>query len=260
MHILSQDDKSAVQFASVYLINTKVGYYTNESGEITLNLPENDSLIVASTGYESITLPTKKLIKQPVVYLKTKIIKLDNVTVKSNRQKKGNIEKIGNYWERQKYFVYPVIGTQWAIHLKNNSPQEGTLETLNFKFYKGKQTKFSKVLVKLYSFNEECGCPGQEILQEPFIEDVNPKQNFLSINILKRMINFPKNGLFVSIEILGFVSGSVYEPIRFGYKVEPMLAVSKEGGYDNWVKNPFTKSWNKFFVKNKLMFGATVIY
>ena len=149
LHILSQEDKSPVQFASVYLINAKYSSYTSEAGKITLGLSDNDSLIVSCTGYESATLLTRNLLKHPTIYLRTKAIKLDNVTVKTNRRNKGKIEKSGNYWENQKHFVYPVIGTQWAVQLTNANGQEDTLETLNFKFSKGKQTKLSKVLIRL---------------------------------------------------------------------------------------------------------------
>lgn len=257
----SIDNKEPIQFASVFLKNAKIGYYTNEIGEAFLDLTTNDSLVISCTGFENKTIATSNLKKQNTIYLKPKILQLDEVTIKRKRTNKYKISKVGNYWEKQKHFIKPVIGTQWAILLKNTEQKEGILEKLNFKFLKREQTKISKVMIKLYSFNQNCRCPSNEILQEALIKDILPNQSYLTIDILEKNIKFPINGIFVSIEILGFVNDGKYEPIKFGYKVEPVLALSNESiEHENWIKSPFVKGWQKFFVKNKLMFGATILY
>lgn len=260
LQLLSKIDNVPIQYASVILLKSKLGMYSDEFGKVEITLPLNDSLSISCIGYETLTVSTKKIKNYTEIFLQPKFFELEETVVKEKKEK-FKVYKVGSYWEKQKRYLKPVIGTQWAIRLKNIYQKDGTIDSIFLKFLRGSQTKDSRIMIRLYTVDFGCNCPGREILQQAIVKDIKPHQLAVTINILDKNIKFSNEGLFISLEILGFVDNGVYEPITFGYNVEPVLALSKESSeYDNWIKTPFKKQWEQFFVKNKLMFGATVFY
>lgn len=260
LQLLSKTDNAPIQYASVILLKSKFGMYSDEFGKVEIALPLDDSLAISCIGYETLTLSTKKIKNHSEVFLQPKFYELGETVVKGKKEK-YKVYKVGSYWNKQKRYLKPVIGTQWAILLKNIYQREGNIDSIFLKFLKGSQTKDSRIMIRLYTVDSGCDCPGIEILQQAIVRDIKPHQSDVTINVLDKNIKFSNEGIFISLEILGFVNNGVYEPIKFGHNVEPVLALSKESSeYDNWVKTPFKKQWERFFVKNKLMFGATIFY
>ena len=85
--IVKSTDKSPVDFATVYLKNTKFGCTTNEKGEYRLNAPAGEyTLVVSAIGFE--TYERKINVghhnSRHIITLKPSVTELDEVVVVSN--------------------------------------------------------------------------------------------------------------------------------------------------------------------------------
>ncbi len=60
LQLLSKTDNVPIQYASVILLKSKLGMYSDEFGRLEMDLPIDDSLSISCIGYETLTVNTKK--------------------------------------------------------------------------------------------------------------------------------------------------------------------------------------------------------
>ena len=103
--LIDEETQKTIPFATIQLINAKTATVSNEEGEFSIHINENDidSLLISCMGYESKTIATTNL-KDSTILLKPKIFELNSVLV-SNKIYTADeiIENVIDNFEKNHY-------------------------------------------------------------------------------------------------------------------------------------------------------------
>jgi hypothetical protein len=120
---------------SLQIKNSLKGTYTNEKGYYSLSLSESDSIVFGLVGYQSKTIPVKRILNAPVVYLKELHTLLKEITFSSGFTLMG-IPKI----PAEKTWINPTYTTRYT-----NTPGIPNMQTFGPSYiYKGIFSQFNK--------------------------------------------------------------------------------------------------------------------
>jgi hypothetical protein len=184
-----------IPYATIFIENENTGTTTEIDGSFILDVKEDKKLIISALGYHV----KKTAINNETIFLKPKIIELNEVVIeksKNNKQLeigKTNTTKVGfisgeESWINSKYFQYDTIYKNTKFISKIN-------------FYTKSKVKNAKFKLRLYNINQD-GFPGSDILSEDVIVTVKKGNHKTVIDISSHHIVFPKTGFFVGYEIL----------------------------------------------------------
>jgi hypothetical protein len=93
--VLAQNNKTAIAYANIGILNSNVGSISNEDGSFSISVPTyyfNDTLLFAALGHTTRRIPVSLINTDQslTVLLAEKVIQLESVTVTAKREKKKN--------------------------------------------------------------------------------------------------------------------------------------------------------------------------
>lgn len=200
--ILNYESKNPVQYANIKFLNSQNGTFSDENGLFVLNNKINDSAYISVLGYKNKIFWSESI--PDTLYLKQKIISLEEVRLSSKQKDYGYFKK------KSKFIRSQLKRTIVAMYISNKN-NEKYISTLYYRIKKY-GNKPSIVRPHLYSINKENGNPDKELLDKNMIISVKDKNNILSIDVSKNNILFPEEGVFVALEWVGNTTD-----IGFGY-------------------------------------------
>ena len=265
--------KEAIAFATISFGNGK-GTFADDQGSFRFTeilYKDVDSLFFSSIGYADLGIAVSDL--KPEVFLSQQADELDTVILTAeltgkfkNRKKK----EIGhdNYFD----CWLPTVESEIAVRFDRYDGEPTQITQLKLpvvleesqKSRKGKLRKFSTMFrVSFYDVNED-GSPERRSLypSKTFIIDQTSEETF-ELDIEELKINIPQNGIFASIQVLGYtdpqgklIKAKKYREIKTRSGVEkvsttyrPLLPFTKEiEGKNTWVRRIFfnNKTWQLF--------------
>ena len=239
-----------IAYANIVLKNGK-GTYSSELGIFELEIKnfDTDTLKVSHLGHESKILPLIKLKNSTEfeVLLKPKTEKLDQVLISSNKIKYTDKLLLGDKREGN-IGVTSLIGYESAIFIDNPKNTRGKLKRIYIDLKKRKNAEYIATLnIKFYELDSINNKPGNLLYNENLYIKPKNKKYRLWIDVKDFEINFPKNGIFIGVEMVN-TYGKVKKYTKFG----PMFryTINKDKNAKTW-SNYHNSGWKGSSIEHK---------
>lgn len=217
--ILDNSTKAPISYASVSFGNGN-GIVANDDGVFFFTnklYPDIDSLFISALGYKDLALSVTNL--KPKLFLQQQADELDEVVLgfKPNKKRKYKTESLKPYLDDDYYKCWlPTIESEIAVYFPNEDQQEKRLAKVKFpialeskdwkkrKKSNSDKKKFS-TLFKVNIYNRKNGVPGQNLNTETIVFRATEKDgDYHELDITDYDIIMPKDGVFISIQVLGY--------------------------------------------------------
>lgn len=185
-----------IPYVNIWVENENIGTTSEENGTFFINTTANGKKLIFSTvGYE------KKIINASAaseVNLKQAAYLLNEVVISKSIGTKET--EIGNLKGKSSY-SYGCGVKPWIV--ANYYPSTDQTEKHPFlkliQFRTKSDINKAKLILHCYQVNKD-GTPGNDLLSENCIVEVNKGTTINTINIEKYGLKFPENGIFIAIE------------------------------------------------------------
>ncbi|MGF1556681.1 hypothetical protein [Paucihalobacter sp.] len=217
IQILDKENKLPVSFATVAFGNGQ-GLFADDEGIFIFNnniYPDIDSLFISALGYTKISIATVNLNNE--IFLTSETATLDEVVLSVKLNKKFKKEKLKPYLDDDYYNCWlPTIESEIAVLFQFDDSKTRKITSVQFpitpeskdwnkrKVSNAEKYEFSTLFkVKFYRNNN--GIPGKEITNQNIVFVANEKDgNFYELDLSNYSIFIPKEGVFISLQVLGY--------------------------------------------------------
>lgn len=267
-----------LNYVSVFISNKiNTGTFTNEKGFFALKADISDTLFISHIGYESIKIKVSDF--KGEVFLKENMYQLKEITVSANKKTQHTARKLGTYWKKSDVNWFLRGWDNYALLIPNNFKQEGIIKNIYFKIKHQRDKKSKKykdnqiqLRVRVYKGINYKHDSLVDLLKENIIVIMKQSSTHININLEKYNIHFPKEGVIVGIDIMGYLDknnklleGSI-EDCRKNIYMEQTDKIDEENSFyksfntAKWYPiSKFTKPKTNEIVIMNVMFGAEVI-
>ena len=213
---LVSETQEPVSYATVSFGNGN-GLFADDAGQFyfTKKLYKDiDSLFISAIGFNDLKLATQGL--PSTIVMKPSINTLEEVFLSKPRGK-FKIEKIKPTVHEDYYKCWlPTIESEIAVYFPNNATKTQRLSSLQVpikveaKDWDKRKRKTAKkrpfsTLFKVNFYKNNNGLPGDVLIYDNVVFIANEKNDkVLEFDITKHDVYMPKNGLFVSLQVLGY--------------------------------------------------------
>ncbi|MBO3116778.1 hypothetical protein J4050_08470 [Winogradskyella sp. DF17] len=217
LKVLDRITKYPVSYATISFGNGN-GIFADDEGQFVFSkkiYPDIDSLFISALGYKQLNLSTKNLSR--TLLLSPQADVLDEVVLKLNTKRKYKEEKLKPYLDDDYYNCWlPTIESEIAIYFAKTSEQDQQLKTIHFPialesqdWKKRKRSNSDKkafsTLFKVNFYKNNNGQPGLPLTYETIVFRATEKDgDMYSLDVEDYGICMPLNGLFVSLQVLGY--------------------------------------------------------
>ena len=286
--VLDKATKEPVSFAAVSF-NNGYGIFADDEGMFIFNkklYPDVDSLHISSLGYKDLKLASQEL--QDTLLLTQEVDLLDEVVLTADiyKDKKFEIEELKPYLDDDYYKCWlPTIESEIAVLFQNTSDKPKKLTTVNFPIAleskdwekrkkKNADKKPFSTLFKVKFYANENGVPGKPLVYENVVFRVTEKDgDQYTLDASKYNILIPKEGIFVSLQVLGYTDDagkllpnkkykeivSRNSVVKIPTNFRPLLPFTdKIENNRTFVKRVFVKD-NKWVLFSKETFGKSTL-
>ncbi|MCT4628645.1 hypothetical protein [Winogradskyella sp.] len=215
--VLDSVSKIPVSYATISFGNGN-GIFADDEGKFFFTkklYPDVDSLYISAIGYKNLSVAAKNLTDS--LLLQSKIDELDEVvlSIKSNRKFKE--ETLKPYLDDDYYNCWlPTIESEIAVYFPKKSDKDQKLTSVIFpialeskdwkkrKRSNSDKKKFS-TLFKVNFYTNDNGKPGNTLTYETIVFRATEKDgDAYTLNVEEYDLYIPKNGFFVSIQVMGY--------------------------------------------------------
>jgi len=215
--VLDKDTKYPVAFATISFGNGN-GLFADDEGKFTFTkklYKDIDTLYISALGFKDLKLPTEGL--ENTIYLESFFDELQEVIVKNKPKGKFKIKKIKPTLHNDYFKCWlPTIESEIAVFFPNEDKKTKRLTTLYLPIKteakawrkrnrdKHKKRPFS-TLFRVQFYENNNGLPGDVLTYEKVMFIANEKlERTYELDISKYDIYVPKDGVFASIQVLGY--------------------------------------------------------
>ena len=207
--------KFPVSYATVSFGNGN-GIFADDAGVFIFNkklYPDIDSLYISALGYKDLNISTINLPQQ--LYLEPQADELDEIIIGIKR--KFKTEKLKPYLDDDYYKCWlPTIESEIAVFFPNKDRKLKRIASVKFPmalesrdWNKRKKSNSDKkvfsTLFKVNFYDNENGKPGNVLTYETIVFRATEKDgDFHELNVTEHDISIPKEGVFVSLQVLGY--------------------------------------------------------
>jgi len=263
--VLDSVTNQPIEYANITLMTKNKGVYANVDGDYNFDISKHlyDTLKVSSIGYNSKLIildkfENKKNIKLDIS-LSQKITHLDEVVLNLKKAKYSSTKSL-SVKHKGLYASSEPFGNETITFIENEKNKKGKITNveLNFKANKRENIKTYKAYfrVKFYELDSITKAPGKLLSYDDIIIKPENKTQKVKVDLEDNFILFPKNGVFVGLEVIKpssvTVNSSMYDvaPAITKSHTETPLSWYRYRG-KNWFlndrKSPFKK---KFYTSN----------
>jgi hypothetical protein len=193
--VLDGKNNQPISYTNIGIINTRVGTLTNGDGTFSLEIPaENalDTLTFSALGYKLKSTPVSRLNESVEILLFQKETLLEEVTVRSKKDK-GKGWELGNRYEKgglnMSSGVDANAGASVALLIENKYPSYYEelvypvfLESAKLKISDNTTGPF-RIRVRLYEIDPLNGTPGDEFLDRSIILESDIKKGWIDFDL-----------------------------------------------------------------------------
>ncbi len=212
VEILDKTQKTPVSFATISFGNGN-GIFADSQGTFYFSkklYTDIDSLYISSIGFKELKIATKNLPKQ--LFLTPDIATLKEVYLTNKKQGKYHTETIAPKTHDDYFKCWlPTVESEIAVFFPSSPDYDSKISTVSIPIKKedshhsrGKTQRFS-TLFKMQFYHNDNGKPGQRLLHDHIIFKITDKdKKVYELSIDDKEIFIPKDGIFISIQVLGY--------------------------------------------------------
>jgi len=206
-----------VSFATISFGNGH-GLFADDDGKFVFTkkiYPDIDSLFISALGYKSVKIATVNL--PQIIPMESQVNQLDEIIVANKPDRKFKLVKYKPYLDDDYYKCWlPTIASEIAVFI----PKEGgaaqqlfkvqfpiALESKNWdkRHKKNAEKKAFSTLFKIRVYNNKEGLPGDALITAPLVVMATEQSgDYFEMNLDDYNVMIPDDGLFVSIQVLGY--------------------------------------------------------
>ena len=224
--LVSRKTNQPIPFATVKLLNTISGTYSDENGKFSLLMNRTDTLLISSVGY----IPLKVVSSAKsgrTIFLEPYIHLLEQVSV--TQRKLTGTKTLGIKGNVDVNWGASGSGEEFAQLI--NLPQDGgdVLKIRKVIIPSGGFNSTTPAVLHIYSVNEDTGLPGNELLENQYlITEKNFRRKQIIIDLTQEDFFTNEKRIFVSCEFLGSTKTTVK---RSGLGTSIFMTFSKPQSY-----------------------------
>lgn len=215
--IIDKETSFPISYATISFGNGN-GIFADDDGKFTFTKKlyhDIDTLYISSLGYKELKIATENL--QDTILLESLSEELQEVIVQVKPSGKFKIEKLKPTLHDDYFKCWlPTIESEIAVFFPNDNQNPKQITTLYLpikteasnwndrKKSNAKKRSFS-TLFKVHFYENNNGLPGDVLSYEKIIFRVTEQsEDVFELDITENDIFIPKNGIFASIQILGY--------------------------------------------------------
>lgn len=181
--------------------------------------PDVDSLYISALGYKSITIATTNL--SNLLLLEPNIDELNEVVIRAKIDRKFKEETLEPYLDDDYYNCWlPTIESEIAVFFPNDDLKDKQIATVHFpitlesKDWEKRNKKNAdkqpfSTLFKAKFYGNDKGVPGKELIYETIVFRATEKGgDVYNLDVSEYDIMIPEDGMFVSLQVLGYTDES----------------------------------------------------
>lgn len=274
--VKDKQSKEPVSYANISFGNG-FGMFADDAGFFIFTeklYPDVDSLYVSALGYKSLRISTANITN--LMLLESDVDELNEVVIRTKIDRKFKEETLKPYLDDDYYHCWlPTIESEIAVFFPNEDQQDQQMMTVHFPITleskdwekrkkKNAEKQTFSTLFKAKFYNNNNGFPGKELLIKTIVFRVTEKGgDVYSLDVSDYDIMMPEDGMFVSLQVLGYTdtSGKLlpnkkYKEIKTGNDIvkiptnfRPLLPFTNEiSGSRTFIKRVFVNDnkWSKF--------------
>lgn len=216
--IIDKKNNEPVSFATISF-GDGFGVFANDHGRFTFTkklYPDIDTLYISALGYKDLSLPSEPL--PETIYMEEEIDHLDEVVIYANLEdRKYKVEKLKPYLDDDYYSCWlPTLESEIAVFFKNEGSELKQLTSVQFPialesedWNKRKRSNADKkefsTLFKVLFYKNDGGYPGDPLTYQQITFRVTEKDgDQYELDVTSNQIFIPENGLFISIQVMGY--------------------------------------------------------
>ncbi|MEA5139388.1 carboxypeptidase-like regulatory domain-containing protein [Arcicella rigui] len=276
--------KAGIAYATISHINKSSGSISDAKGQFCiqtqLSNSNTDSIIVSALGYEQRLLSLNDFLKSDTVFLREKNVLLEEVRVKSRKNKTIDYGTFHKRWILYQASYNPNSSTLTAVRVENYDNIEGIITNLHYRLSPKKSEFIKKYRLRCRLFkNGEDNKPSEDILNDNIIVEATPEDKFINVDITSHNVSLHDKYVWIGIQTIGYIDKNdeyfAISDYQFGksfYKkndakkvekimlISPSYMMSKDGVAKS--KHLWSKSWSEIPPSkyNVPLFGITISY
>ena len=262
--VYKTNSSQGLPYIAVGIKGTSRGTVTDLSGKFSINVLLSDSLVFSSVGF-NLKIISANDFKSPF-YLEEKVTELDEVIVKSKKSFRKVL--VGN--TKVKTNILFGGSNQYAFLIKNENSVRGLLEKLYFNIepdINKNNLQITTIRIRVYSNQDNL--PGKDLLSQNVMVKIKKKAKNVNVDISNYSIEFPPEGLFIGIDLLGtHDQNDIFTPYNKSKTPLNLRIEFSEGASYLTYKKFFGTDWsivtmperNGTQTKVSAKFGAKIIY
>jgi hypothetical protein len=274
--IKDKQTENPVSYANISFGNGN-GMFADDEGLFIFTkklYPDVDSLYVSALGYKFITVATSDV--TGLIFLEPDVDELNEVVIRTKIDRKFKEETLKPYLDDDYYHCWlPTIESEIAVFFPNEDEQDKQVVTVHFpitleskdweqrKKKNAEKQSFSTLFkAKFYGNND--GVPGKELVYETIVFRATEKGgDAYNLDVSEYDIMMPDNGMYVSLQVLGYTDDSgkllpnkKYKEIKTGNDIvkiptnfRPLLPFTNEiSETRTFIKRVFVNNnkWSRF--------------
>ena len=212
-----QQTQYPVSYANISFGNGN-GMFADDEGLFIFTkklYPDVDSLYISALGFKPIVVSTSNLLK--TIFLEADIDVLNEVVIRTKIERKFKEEALKPYLDDDYYHCWlPTIESEIAVFFPNEGVQDKKIATVHFPITleskdwekrnkKNAEKQSFSTLFKAKFYSNDNGFPGKELLYETVVfRATELGGDVYNLDVSEYDIMMPKDGLFVSIQVLGY--------------------------------------------------------
>jgi hypothetical protein len=217
--VLDSISQTPVSYATISFGNGQ-GIFADDDGMFYFNkkiYPDVDSLYISAIGFKNLNIATENLSNQ--LLLQPQADALDEVVLSTKLNRKFKEETLKPYLDDDYYNCWlPTIASEIAVYFSKSSEQDQKLTSVTFpialeskdwkkrKRANSDKKKFS-TLFKVQFYANDNGKPGKVLTYETIVFRATEKNgDAFELNVEDYDIYIPKDGFFVSIQVMGYTN------------------------------------------------------
>ncbi|WP_111683761.1 peptidase associated/transthyretin-like domain-containing protein [Winogradskyella tangerina] len=215
--VLDSISKYPVSYATISFGNGQ-GIFADDEGTFVFTkklYPDVDSLYISALGFKTLNIATENLPKQ--LLMLPQADELDQVTVRTKLNRKFKEETLKPYLDDDYYHCWlPTIESEIAVYFPKSTTKDQKLTSVTFPialeskdWKKRKRSNSDKkafsTLFKVQFYANDNGLPGKSLTYETIVFRATEKNgDAFTLNVDDFDIYLPKDGFFVSLQVMGY--------------------------------------------------------
>ncbi|OZV67505.1 peptidase associated/transthyretin-like domain-containing protein [Winogradskyella aurantia] len=219
--VIDSITKYPVSYATISFGNGN-GLFADDEGKFIFTkklYPDIDSLFISALGFKNLDISTLNL--PETLVLQPQADELDEVVLNIKNERKFKVETLKPYLDDDYYNCWlPTIESEIAVYFPKTSRTDQKLTEVIFPIAleskdwekrnrKNSDKKSFSTLFKVKFYSNNNGLPGKVMTYETIVFRMTEKDgDAFNLDVEDYNIYIPKNGFFVSLQVLGYTDKS----------------------------------------------------